>query len=150
NLHARRAARVLRALLDQQRTAADGGGPRSCHRRTPAHGTGRAVRPSHLQGPACGSARRLRTARFTLALMAVHPWNKEFAWRTPPPPYRRINTDQARQWDDDGYFLLEDAIDRDSLAEVETAIDPFEEKFTTWLRARGGTLAIADADAITF
>ncbi len=82
--------------------------------------------------------------------MPVHPWNKEFSWQTPPSPYRRVTDRQARQWDDDGYFLLEDAIDDETLAEVQAAIDPFEEKSTAWLRKQGGTMFIADADAITF
>jgi phytanoyl-CoA hydroxylase len=82
--------------------------------------------------------------------MPVHPWNKEFTWQTPPGPYRRITGEQARQWNDAGFFLLEDAIDRDELNAVEAAIDPFEEKFTAWLRTQGGTMSIADADAITF
>jgi ectoine hydroxylase-related dioxygenase (phytanoyl-CoA dioxygenase family) len=82
--------------------------------------------------------------------MPVHPWNKEFAWQTPPEPYRRITAAQAQQWDEAGYFLLEDAIDLDTLASVAATIDPFEEQFTEWLRKRGGTMSIADADAITF
>jgi phytanoyl-CoA hydroxylase len=82
--------------------------------------------------------------------MPVHPWNKEFTWQTPPGPYRRITDAQARQWDDDGYFLLEDALDPDALARVTEAIDPFEERSTEWLREQGGTMFIADADAITF
>jgi phytanoyl-CoA hydroxylase len=82
--------------------------------------------------------------------MAVHPWNKEFTWQTPPAPHKRITAAQAGQWDEAGYFLLEDAIDRETLSAVEAAIDPMEEKATAWLRKQGGTLSIADADAITF
>jgi ectoine hydroxylase-related dioxygenase (phytanoyl-CoA dioxygenase family) len=80
-----------------------------------------------------------------------HPWNTAFDWTTPPPPHRRITEAQAAQWDDDGYFLLEDAIDPVALKEVEAAIDPLEEKMTAWLKTQpGGKVSIADAEAITF
>src|SRR5207249_3181641 len=150
DVHARRAARLLRALLHQQRDPAGRRRGRAGDSRVPTDATRRTVHPSHLQGHVGHPRQRVRTHRFTLPVMAVHPWNKEFEWQTPPAPYRRITEAQAKQWDDAGYFLLEDAIDRDALADVEAAIDPFEEQFADWLRSRGGTLGIADAEAITF
>jgi ectoine hydroxylase-related dioxygenase (phytanoyl-CoA dioxygenase family) len=82
--------------------------------------------------------------------MPVHPWNKEFTWQSPPGPYRRISEAQATQWNEGGYFLLEDALPVELLAEIEAAIDPFEGASVEWLRSKGGSMFIADADAITF
>lgn len=79
-----------------------------------------------------------------------HPLNTHFDW-SPAADKRRIVTDeQARQWNDHGYFLLPRAIDLDQLAAVRAAIDPLEAQMTEQLRSRGGKVSISDADAITF
>lgn len=80
-----------------------------------------------------------------------HPSNRSFEWQPPRGPFRRVTERQARQWDQDGYFLLEHAFDADTIRAVIEAIDPFEAKVTAALRQReGGRAFIADADAITF
>src|SRR4051812_44261522 len=73
--------------------------------------------------------------------MKPHPWSNGFDWQATGHD----------QFDEQGYFLLEDAIDKSDLAEVAAAIDPFEERTTEFLRTLpDGKLSIADADAITF
>ena len=77
-----------------------------------------------------------------------HPRNTSFAWTAPPGPPRLITPAQAASWNDSGFFLLEQAFDP---APLLTAIDPFEERTTAWLRKQeGGRVAISDAEAITF
>jgi len=83
--------------------------------------------------------------------MELHPWNCDFRWRMPAGPYRRITAQQARAYDEHGFFLLENAFDAKTLETMQAEIDPWEEKTTEFLRTRtGGRLFIADAEAITF
>ena len=80
-----------------------------------------------------------------------HPLNTSFEWATPPGPFRRVTAEQARQFDDLGFFVLEGAFDAPTIGKVRAEIDPFEEGTTTWLREKkGGRHVISDADAITF
>ena len=73
--------------------------------------------------------------------MKPHPWNSGFTWEA-------TGNDQ---FDELGFFVLDDAIDPAELAEVTAAIDPFEERTTEFLRTQpDGKLMIADAEAITF
>jgi ectoine hydroxylase-related dioxygenase (phytanoyl-CoA dioxygenase family) len=81
----------------------------------------------------------------------LHPLNRSFEWRPPAGPFRRIGAAQARAFDDDGFFVLEDAFSPAEVAAVVGAIDPLEEKTEAFLRSRpGGKLFIARAGEITF
>jgi len=80
-----------------------------------------------------------------------HPWSRGFAWQPPQGPFRRISAAQAAQWDEQGFFVLEDAFDAATIARVIAEIDPFEAKVESFLRSRpDGKLFIARADEITF
>ena len=58
---------------------------------------------------------------------------------------------QIRAFNDDGYFLLENAFTPAEIAAVIAAIDPFEAETDAFLRTReGGRYSISSADAITF
>lgn len=83
--------------------------------------------------------------------MKLHPHNRSFSWEPHRGPYRRVTPEQARDYDERGFFVLDDAFDAPTLERVVSEIDPWEEKTTAFLRARpGGKLFIAQADAITF
>jgi phytanoyl-CoA hydroxylase len=79
-----------------------------------------------------------------------HPLNTSFAWRSATTSRTIVTDDLARQWDEQGFFVLRDVIPQETIARVRDEIDPLEERMTEWLRKRGGRVAIADADAITF
>ena len=80
-----------------------------------------------------------------------HPLNKDFEWNPHPGPYRRITREQARAYDEDGFFVLEDAFDPDTVTEVIAEIDPLEEQTEAFLRTqKDGRLFIARAGEITF
>jgi ectoine hydroxylase-related dioxygenase (phytanoyl-CoA dioxygenase family) len=81
---------------------------------------------------------------------APHHWNTGFSWQGASGARTVVTDDQAARWDRDGFFLLEGALDGAALDAVRTAIDPFEERTTAWLREQGGSALIADAEAITF
>ena len=79
-----------------------------------------------------------------------HRWNGTFEWRPTKGPFRRISDEQARAYDEQGFFVFENAFSADEVAKVRDEIDPYEEKSTEWLRSKGGSVMISDADAITF
>lgn len=80
-----------------------------------------------------------------------HPWNTEFEWRDHWGPFRAITDEQARQFDEQGFFVLEDAFDEEELAPVRAAIDRKEARIEDLLRQQeGGRVSIAEAGAITF
>ena len=80
----------------------------------------------------------------------LHARNQGFRWSSPPGPYRRVTPDQARRWSEDGYFLLEDALDHATVERVTAEIDPWEARVEAALREQGGRRFIARADEITF
>lgn len=83
--------------------------------------------------------------------MRLHDFNTEFTWQVPQGPYRRITQAQAEQFDRDGFFVLEDGLDRATLDSVLAAIDPIEAAEEKYLREKlGGKRLIARADEITF
>jgi ectoine hydroxylase-related dioxygenase (phytanoyl-CoA dioxygenase family) len=83
--------------------------------------------------------------------MRLHDFNTAFTWQVPQGPYRRITQAQAEQFDTDGFFVLEDGLDRAQLDEVLAAIDPIEAAEEKYLREKlGGKRLIARADEITF
>ena len=83
--------------------------------------------------------------------LALHPLNRAFSWGPPEGPRRRISKAQARRYDEDGFFLLEDAFDAATVGRVIDEIDPHEERVEKYLRDRhGGRVSIARADEITF
>ncbi len=79
-----------------------------------------------------------------------HPLNTSFVWSPSVRERRLVSHEQARQWDEQGFFLLQGALSAETIAAVTAVIDPIEQRVTGVLRANGGSIMIADADAITF
>ncbi|HVP29238.1 MAG TPA: phytanoyl-CoA dioxygenase family protein [Myxococcota bacterium] len=80
-----------------------------------------------------------------------HPRNERFVWRDHRGPFRLVTPAQARAYDEQGFFVLEDALDAATLAGVEAEIDPWEEKVEGLLQRLPGKAAfIARAGEITF
>ncbi len=79
-----------------------------------------------------------------------HKWNEVFDWAPAAGPFTTITPDQAREYDEQGSFVYEDAFDAATVQQILEEIDPYEERSTEWLRSKGGSVAISDADAITF
>ncbi len=57
-----------------------------------------------------------------------HPWNTEFRWPRHSGPFRAVSEDQARAYDEQGFFVLEDALDPETVGQLETEIAPFDER----------------------
>ena len=64
-----------------------------------------------------------------------HPLNRSFAWSVPRGPFRRITPGQASGFDEQGFCVIEDALDADTVRSVTTEIDPWEAKVETALAA---------------
>jgi len=80
-----------------------------------------------------------------------HPWNRSFAWESRRRPFRRVTAAQARDYDERGFFVLEDTFDADTINEVIEAIAPFEQQTLEFLRRQPNErFFIADANTITF
>ena len=82
---------------------------------------------------------------------ALHPRNTSFAWTDHTGPFRRVATEQARAYDELGFFVLEDVLGPAEVADLAAAIDPFEAELEAALAAmEGGRFFIARAGEITF
>jgi len=79
----------------------------------------------------------------------LHPWNTEFTWRDHRGPFRRVTEEQARAYDEQGFFVLEDAIDPETLAALDSAIAPFDAEVRAFLETRpDGRFSIAGLDTV--
>ena len=80
-----------------------------------------------------------------------HARNTGFEWSPPPGPYRRVTAEQARSWSENGYFLLEDALDPRHVEPRHRRDRPLGgASVEAALREQGGKRFIARADEITF
>ncbi len=83
--------------------------------------------------------------------MNKHRSNTDFEWRNHSGPYRIISEDQARQYDEQGFFIFEDAFDVETMRELIAVIDPIEEALATFVREKfDGKAFIMRSDEITF
>jgi ectoine hydroxylase-related dioxygenase (phytanoyl-CoA dioxygenase family) len=81
----------------------------------------------------------------------LHPLNHAFAWEPRRGPFQRLAPEQVRDYDELGFFVVEDAFDADLIRRVIAEVEPWERRATEFLRTRdGGKLFIAQADEITF
>jgi phytanoyl-CoA hydroxylase len=80
-----------------------------------------------------------------------HPLNRDFRWSAPRGPFRRITAQQARDFDEQGWFALDDALSPEVVARVTAEIDPWEAKVESVLASLPEKkVFIARAGEITF
>ena len=85
------------------------------------------------------------------AVLEKHELNRSFEWIDRVGPFRLINDEQAKSYNEKGYFILEDAVDPDTVAQLLAEMDPVEKSFAQLLRDKfQGKMFIARADEITF
>src|SRR5690349_17816404 len=93
-------------------------------------------------------SRLLHTTGVTIEL---HSWNTGFAWQDHTGPFVRLSIGQVEQFDEDGYVVVDDLLDADTVARVTEIIDGFEAETERRLRAEDGERqSISEAGAITF
>ena len=83
--------------------------------------------------------------------MQKHKLNTAFTWGDHKGPFRAVTAAQAREYDQDGFFVVEDAFAPETIAGLLAELDPLEAEFEKFLREKlGGKAFIARADEITF
>ena len=83
--------------------------------------------------------------------LPLHPRNRAFRWSTPSGTRRLVDDEQARAWDELGYFLLREAFTAAEVAAVRAEIDPIEERVARVLREHPDRkIFIAEDGNITF
>jgi ectoine hydroxylase-related dioxygenase (phytanoyl-CoA dioxygenase family) len=79
-----------------------------------------------------------------------HPWNETFAWDDHDGPFTTITAEHARQYDELGFFVFEDAFDAATLRELDDAIAPGEAKVRAFLAGLpDGRFTVAGTDTQT-
>ena len=83
--------------------------------------------------------------------MERHHLNLDFEWEPHRGQYRIISEAQARQYDQQGFFVFEHAFDAETIRALTAAIDSIEAEFEQMIRDKfGGKALTARADEITF
>ncbi len=86
-----------------------------------------------------------------MSAVKKHALNTQFVWQdSARNGLRRLTADEVAQFDAHGFVKLENVFSAAEIAEVIAAIDPLEAKSEEWLRSKGGTVSISQADVITF
>jgi ectoine hydroxylase-related dioxygenase (phytanoyl-CoA dioxygenase family) len=79
-----------------------------------------------------------------------HPWNTGFRWEDHRGPFTTVTAEQARRFDELGYFLVEDAFDAATLARLDAELAPGDEQVKKFLRkAPEGRFSVAGLDTQT-
>jgi len=84
-------------------------------------------------------------------MLRSHPLNVDFDWRTSNLPPVLLSDAQIRQYNDEGYFLYENAFAPELMDELAEAIQPFEDRTEAFLKTqKDGRHMIARSGEITF
>ena len=79
--------------------------------------------------------------------MEEHELNDGFEWCEREGPFRLISEEQAVAYNRDGYFVMEDVFDDETVNGLLTELDPLEDEGAEFLREHlGGKAFIARAD----
>jgi len=82
--------------------------------------------------------------------VASHPWNRSFEWADHAGPFRVVTAQQARDYDELGFFVLEDAVDPETVRTLDEAIAPFDAEVLRFLESRpDGRFSIAGVDTVS-
>jgi ectoine hydroxylase-related dioxygenase (phytanoyl-CoA dioxygenase family) len=82
--------------------------------------------------------------------MQPHPWNEAFDWPDHHGPFTFLSAEQAAQFDEEGYVVVEDLVDADTVATVRADLDALEAEVDAFLQTReDGRFSIAETGALT-
>jgi phytanoyl-CoA hydroxylase len=83
--------------------------------------------------------------------MIKHELNQGFRWENHRGPFRVLSAEQARQYDEQGFVVIEDAFDASTVAALIEELDPLERQLEELVEQRfDGKMFIARAGEITF
>jgi ectoine hydroxylase-related dioxygenase (phytanoyl-CoA dioxygenase family) len=81
---------------------------------------------------------------------ALHPWNTDYVWSDHTGERTTISADQARAFDQLGFFVMEDAFDAPTLAKLEAELGPGDEQAKEFLAGLpDGRLGVTGLDSQT-
>lgn len=87
----------------------------------------------------------------TLAEPLRHPLNTAFEWPSPSGPFSALTDDQAAQFDEYGYVVVDDVFAADEIAAVTAVLDEKDAEVEAFLAGmENQRFSIAEAGAITF
>lgn len=79
-----------------------------------------------------------------------HPWNTGFEWEDHHGPFTTVTPEQARQFDEQGWFVLEDAFTQEEVERLDAEISPGEQRVRTFLQdLPEGRFSVAGVDTQT-
>jgi ectoine hydroxylase-related dioxygenase (phytanoyl-CoA dioxygenase family) len=85
-----------------------------------------------------------------VTVLDAHPWNDGFTWPEHGGPYRIVAPEQARAYDECGFFVLEGAVGAETLAQLDAEIEPFDREVLEFLRQQPeGRFHIAGVDTVS-
>lgn len=79
-----------------------------------------------------------------------HPLNQGYEHTPHAGPLGFLSAEQVRQFDEQGFVVLDDVLDLDELAVLREELDRWEATAESWLRLLGGRVFIARAGEISF
>ena len=81
---------------------------------------------------------------------ALHPWSAGFTWPDHTGPFSKISDAQARDYDEIGCFVFDNAFSADELRAIDEAIEPGERLVREFLASQpDGRFGVAGADTQT-
>jgi ectoine hydroxylase-related dioxygenase (phytanoyl-CoA dioxygenase family) len=81
---------------------------------------------------------------------APHPWSRDFAWSDHTGPLGFVTAQQAAEFDELGYFVVEDAFDATTLERLDAELVPGDEQVKQFLAsAPDGRFSVAGLDTQT-
>ena len=82
--------------------------------------------------------------------MQAHPWNEGFEWQDHDGPFTTLTAEQVEQFDEEGFVVVPDLVDADTLAEVRDDLDGLEAEVDAFLQTReDGRFSITETGALT-
>ena len=80
----------------------------------------------------------------------LHPWNEDFTWHDHTGPFNVVTAEQARQFDELGYFVVADAFDALMMQELDAELLPGDEQVKHFLESSpDGRFSVAGLDTQT-
>ena len=93
----------------------------------------------------------LASVRAKVSAVSSHPWNTDFAWLRPSVAPRRLTETQIDQFHEQGFFVIENLIDAETVAAVTAELDEIEAEVDALLQGLPDErMFIAESGAITF
>ncbi len=79
-----------------------------------------------------------------------HPWNTEFRWPEHKGPFRVVSEQHVLAYDERGFFVLEDALDAETVRALDAEIAPFDARALEFLRGQPeGRFSLAGVDTVS-